>query len=80
MAKIGFIGCGKLGMPCAETIALKGHNVKGYDVAHRESVIVNVVDTIEKCVSDRDIVFVAVPTPHDPAYDCLLYTSDAADE
>ena len=67
--KIGFIGVGKLGMPCAEAIALKGHNVKGYDIEEKESVIVNVVDTIKSCVEDRDIVFVAVPTPHDPDYD-----------
>lgn len=30
--KIGFIGLGKLGMPCAEEIAKKGHAVLGYDV------------------------------------------------
>ena len=66
---IGFIGVGKLGMPCAEAIAQKGHNVKGYDVASRTSNYVNVVLSIKECVEDRDIVFIAVPTPHDPAYD-----------
>ena len=30
--KIGFIGLGKLGMPCAEAIATKGFDVVGYDV------------------------------------------------
>lgn len=69
MSKIGFIGVGKLGMPCAEVIASKGHDVKGYDVAERTSELVNVVSTIEELVSDRDIVFIAVPTPHDPLYD-----------
>ena len=69
MTKIGFIGVGKLGMPCAEAIAQKGHNVKGYDAARRESDYVNMVGTIEECVSDCDIVFIAVPTPHDPLYD-----------
>lgn len=69
MSKIGFIGVGKLGMPCAEVIASKGHDVKGYDVAERTSELVNVVPTIEELVSDRDIVFIAVPTPHDPLYD-----------
>jgi len=29
---IGFIGVGKLGMPCAEEIVKKGHHVTGYDV------------------------------------------------
>ena len=34
--KIGFIGLGKLGMPCAEAIATKGHDVSGtmYDLYH----------------------------------------------
>ena len=30
--KISFIGLGKLGMPCAEVFAEKGHYVKGYDI------------------------------------------------
>lgn len=66
---IGFIGVGKLGMPCAEAMAQKGHTVEGYDVAPVTSNFVNVVDSIEKVVSGKDIVFVAVPTPHDPLYD-----------
>jgi UDPglucose 6-dehydrogenase len=66
---IGFIGIGKLGMPCAEAMAEGGHNVSGYDVAQRTSDKIDVVSTIEKCVQDKDIVFIAVPTPHDPEYD-----------
>ena len=66
---IGFIGIGKLGMPCAEEIAKKGHDVKGYDVNIRTSDYITVVDSIKACVQDADIVFIAVPTPHDPAYD-----------
>src|SRR5262249_41641056 len=31
--KIGFVGLGKLGLPCAVAIALKGHDVLCYDVA-----------------------------------------------
>lgn len=30
--KVGFIGLGKLGLPCAVAIAGKGHDVMGYDV------------------------------------------------
>lgn len=30
--KIGFIGLGKLGMPCAVAMALKGHDVMGHDL------------------------------------------------
>lgn len=67
--KIGFIGVGKLGMPCAETIASKGHDVTGYDVEKRTSHLVKIKQDIKECVKDRDIVFIAVPTPHDPDYD-----------
>ena len=67
--KIGFIGTGKLGMPCAEAIASKGHDVRGYDVANHDSKTVLACSDIYTCVKDRDIVFIAVPTPHDPAYD-----------
>jgi UDPglucose 6-dehydrogenase len=66
---IGFIGLGKLGMPCAEEIVLHGHNVRGYDVLERSSNLVNIVSSIEKVVEDSEIVFIAVPTPHDPEYD-----------
>jgi UDPglucose 6-dehydrogenase len=66
---IGFIGIGKLGMPCAEAMAEGGHNVSGYDVALRTSNVIDVVPSIEKCVQGKDIVFIAVPTPHDPEYD-----------
>lgn len=66
---IGYIGVGKLGLPCAEEIAKKGHKVKGYDIEPLESVMVNFQRSIKNCVQDTDIVFVAVPTPHDPDYD-----------
>ena len=67
--KIGFIGTGKLGMPCAEAIASKGHDVSGYDVAKHNSHQITMFPTIQGAVQERNIVFVAVPTPHDPAYD-----------
>jgi UDPglucose 6-dehydrogenase len=68
--KIGFIGLGKLGMPCAEEIAKKGHAVIGYDVDKSlDSDYVIVEETIKDVASEADIVFVAVPTPHDPNYD-----------
>jgi len=67
--KIGFIGVGKLGMPCAEAMAQKGHTVDGYDVAECHSDIVTVVDDIATVVKDKDIVFIAVPTPHAEEYD-----------
>ena len=66
---IGFIGVGKLGMPCAEVIAQKGHVVDGYDVADRTSNYIRIVQSIKDCVKNKQIVFIAVPTPHDPLYD-----------
>lgn len=67
--KIGFIGIGKLGLPCAEVIAEKGNDVTGYDVANVKSDKVTVCSSIKETVKDRNIVFIAVPTPHHPDYD-----------
>ena len=73
--KIGFIGVGKLGMPCAEVIASKGHNVTGYDISTVTSTLVKICDSVEQTVNDRDVVFIAVPTPHDLDYDGRAPTS-----
>lgn len=66
---IGFIGLGKLGLPCAETIVDKGYKVSGYDITEVVSSKVTISQSIKNCVQDKDIVFVAVPTPHDKNYD-----------
>jgi len=73
--KIGFIGLGKLGMPCAEAIAKKGFDVAGYDIAHRTSQYIDIRTSIEDVCRDRDIVFVATPTPHEDGYDGRTPTS-----
>jgi UDPglucose 6-dehydrogenase len=65
---IGFIGLGKLGMDCAEVMATK-HIVEGYDIVSRESSSVKVVNSIEEIVKNKNIVFIAVPTPHQKEYD-----------
>ena len=65
--KVGFIGIGKLGKDCAEVMA-KEHDVRGYDINPVESKSIDVVDTIEKVVEGRELIFVAVPTPHDTEY------------
>jgi UDPglucose 6-dehydrogenase len=67
--QIGFIGLGKLGLPCAEAVLKKGHNVSGYDVRLVDHTMVNICNTVQEVVQDKDIVFIAVPTPHDPEYD-----------
>jgi UDPglucose 6-dehydrogenase len=69
MKDIGFIGIGKLGLPCAEAIADAGHNVFGYDIETKDATLVKQISSIKKMVEKCDIVFIAVPTPHDPAYD-----------
>ena len=73
--KIGFIGLGKLGMPCAEAIAQKGFHVAGYDILRKSSEHIEVRDSIKELVEDRDIVFVATPTPHEEGYDGRTPTS-----
>ena len=64
---VGFIGIGKLGMACAETMARK-HNVTGYDIYPRESSKIKIASTLQEVVNGRDIIFIAVQTPHDAAY------------
>jgi|TARA_B110000444_G_scaffold248478_1_gene272384 UDPglucose 6-dehydrogenase len=65
--KIAMIGVGKLGEPCAEAMS-QYHDVVGYDVLPRTPIF-KMKDTIAEAVEDRDIIFVAAPTPHDPKYD-----------
>ncbi len=68
--KIGFIGLGKLGMPCAEAMAERGISVSGYDKnISRISKLVDIKYTLAEAVIEKDIVFVAVPTPHEEGYD-----------
>ena len=73
--KIGFIGLGKLGMPCAEAVAKKGFDVTGYDILPKSSDRITIKQTIKELVEDRDIVFVATPTPHEDGYDGRTPTS-----
>jgi UDPglucose 6-dehydrogenase len=74
--KIAFVGLGKLGMPCAEAIARKGFDVAGFDTVTKTSNLINVHPDLKETVTDRDIVFIAVPTPHEPGYDGREPTSD----
>ena len=73
--KIGFIGLGKLGMPCAEAIRKKGFHVAGYDIMEKKSDLVEMRESIEDLCRDRDIIFVATPTPHEDGYDGRIPTS-----
>jgi UDPglucose 6-dehydrogenase len=66
--RIGFIGLGKLGMPCAEVMA-ENHIVCGFDIEQKESNSVVILKTIEAVSKQSDIIFIAVPTPHENGYD-----------
>ena len=66
---IGFIGLGKLGMPCAEAVVDKGYHVNGYDILPKQSTKVDIKDSIQEVVEQSDIIFVATPTPHEEGYD-----------
>jgi len=66
--KIAMIGCGKLGAPCANEMHFAGHDVVGYDTVKSTLPGFPLVDTIEEAVKDRDLIFIAVPTPHDKSY------------
>ncbi len=67
MAKIGFIGIGKLGLDCAEVFEER-HEVRGYDIVPRTSDLVQVCD-IAELVNESEWIFIAVPTPHAQGYD-----------
>lgn len=69
MSLVGFIGMGKLGLPCAEEMVYAGHIVTGYDIVQFNDDVVHSADTIEQCVAGAEFVFVAVPTPHEQGYD-----------
>ena len=59
--KVAFVGLGKLGFPCSQVCVEKGHDVTGYDPVITKN-------NLHDAIFDREIVFVAVPTPHDPMY------------
>lgn len=65
--KVGFIGVGKLGMACAEVMSEK-YDVTGYDIYPKHSDKIKIVTDLKDAVLDKDIVFIAVQTPHDPKY------------
>ena len=75
-SKIGFIGLGKLGMPCAEAIAKKGFAVSGFDIDRsKRSEVIDICESVEQVVDASDIVFIATPTPHEEGYDGRTPTS-----
>lgn len=66
MKKVSMIGCGKLGADCAEVMA-QHYDVIGYDVVPVNPAF-PMVSSIKDAVEGRDIIFIAVPTPHSEEY------------
>jgi len=58
---IGFIGLGKLGLPVVRVIQQK-HKVVSFDIKYN-------FNSLAQCVIGQDIIFIAVPTPHEEQYD-----------
>ena len=86
---VGFLGLGKLGLPCALAINARGHNVFGFDInpkvkdildskelPYREEGAQELLSDHSICwssmpelVSNSDIIFVPIQTPHNPKYE-----------
>ncbi len=73
---IGVIGLGKLGLPCAEKMA-DIFQVFGYDIEDKNEQVDKVkwCSHFQELVESSDVIFIAVPTPHDSAYDGRAPTS-----
>lgn len=68
MKRVAMIGLGKLGLPCAEVMA-EHYDVCGYDINTVDPTqTVTIKSSIKEAVKGADIIFVAVPTPHNPQY------------
>jgi len=86
---IGFVGLGKLGLPCALVIDDKNHTVYGYDIDPNVKKILETKEmpyreegapellqnhnilwsSLSEVVSNSDIIFVPIQTPHDAKYE-----------
>ena len=86
---VGFLGLGKLGLPCALAVDARGHNVFGYDIdlgvkdiletkalPYREEGAPELLQdhniswaNLTELVSNSDIIFVPIQTPHHPKYE-----------
>lgn len=73
--KIGFIGVGKLGKDAAEVMHEAGHDVLGYDINIIRGMKFEMTMFLKDVCEHGEILFIAVPTPHDPLYDGKYPTS-----
>lgn len=77
ITKVAMLGCGKLGMPCAEVMA-EHYHVVGYDpnVIQSETDTIEMKDSMIEAVEDTDYIFIAVATPHEYQYGGTRPTKD----
>lgn len=69
MSTVGWLGLGRLGGPCADTLAGCGHQVVGYDPRPPADPGRVKPGTLADVVAATDgLVFVCVQTPHAPAF------------
>lgn len=73
--KIGFIGVGKLGKDAAEVMEEAGHEVLGYDVKEITRTKFRMTTKLKDVCEHGEIIFIAVPTPHETSYDGSTPTS-----
>jgi UDPglucose 6-dehydrogenase len=73
--KVGFIGVGKLGKDAAEVMSEAGHDVLGYDVRMISDCKFGMTNDISIVCNHSEIIFIAVPTPHNILYDGKYPTS-----
>lgn len=70
--ELAMIGCGKVGGPTAKFLEEVGHVVRKYDTAFDTGW------TLEQAIAERDMILIAVPTPHREEYDGSTPAMDLA--
>ena len=72
--KVGFIGLGKLGKDVSEVMS-KYYDVTGFDINPNNGAKIKQAKNLKELCFRKNIIFVAVQTPHDPKYDGKAPTS-----
>jgi len=69
VSTVGWLGLGKLGLPCADTLAGCGHDVYGWDPRPpADPGRVKTAPLADVIAATDGLVFVCVQTPHSPAF------------
>lgn len=73
---IGFIGIGKLGLEVAEVMSNAGNVVEGFDIEPKLNTPFLMKSSLKEVCKNKEIIFIAVPTPHHHNYDGSKPTSN----